>query len=60
MDENLAISTLVLVAMRLAEHGLLNSGIDFGRPRNIILITTPATPLLGSAPGGLLFCGAGK
>ena len=51
---------LVLDAMRLAERSYLASDIDFGLTRNIVLITTPATPLHGSAPGGLLFCGAGK
>ena len=34
--------------------------VDFKTTDYIITATTPATPLHGSAPGGLLFCGAGK
>lgn len=55
MDDILAIDTLVLGAMRLAERAHRISGIYFGLPRNIMLLTTPATPFLGSAPSGLLF-----
>jgi hypothetical protein len=36
------------------------STVDFQTATLIITSTTPATPLHGSAPGGLLFCGAGK
>lgn len=43
-------------------QGLVNSScaLNLARFEPIICLTTPATPLHGSAPGGLLFSGAGK
>jgi len=45
----------------LAEpKGTTGGALNSARFEPIICLTTPATPLHGSAPGGLLFSGAGK